>query len=283
MAMYQIIKKLELAPSIKLMKVNAPEIASKAEAGQFIILRIDEQAERIPLTIADYSREEGTITIVFQEVGKSTEQLGTIQEGEGILNFTGPLGRPSEIGQYGHVVCIGGGVGVAPIHPIARSLHRAGNQVTAIIGARNAGLLFFAEEMAGVSNRLRIVTDDGSRGQKGLVTDALQELINAGEQIDQVFAIGPVPMMRAVADLTRRYEIKTIVSLNPIMVDGTGLCGACRVAVGGETRFACVDGPDFDAHQVDFDLLQQRQKMFRNEEQLALGHWHKCRCGGEQR
>jgi ferredoxin--NADP+ reductase len=281
--MYQIIKKVDLAPSIKLMKITAPEVAKKARAGQFIILRMHDRAERIPLTVADYNREEGTITIVFQEVGKATEELGTLKEGECLLNFVGPLGLPSEIEQFGNVICVGGGVGIAPIHPIARSLKEAGNKVTSIIGARNAGLLFFEEEMKKVSDQLQIVTDDGTRGRKGFVTDALRDLLNAGEKVDFVFAVGPVPMMYAVSELTKKYQIKTMVSLNPIMVDGTGMCGACRVAVGGKTKFACVDGPDFDAQQVDFDLLLKRQKMFCREEKTAVEHWHTCKCRGEKK
>jgi len=201
------------------------------------------------MAVADYNREEGIITIVFQEVGKTTEELGTLQEGESLLNFVGPLGLPSEIEQFGNVICVGGGVGIAPIHPIARSLKEAGNKVTSIIGARNAGLLFFEKEMKKVSDQLQIVTDDGTMGRKGFVTDALRDLLKAGEKVDLVFAVGPVPMMHTVSELTKKYQIKTIVSLNPIMVDGTGMCGACRVAVDGETKFACVDGPDFDAHQ----------------------------------
>jgi NAD(P)H-flavin reductase len=201
------------------------------------------------MAVADYNREEGIITIVFQEVGKTTEELGTLQEGESLLNFVGPLGLPSEIEQFGNVICVGGGVGIAPIHPIARSLKEAGNKVTSIIGARNAGLLFFEKEMKKVSDQLQIVTDDGTMGRKGFVTDALRDLLKAGEKVDLVFAVGPVPMMHTVSELTKKYQIKTIVSLTPIMVDGTGMCGACRVAVDGETKFACVDGPDFDAHQ----------------------------------
>jgi ferredoxin--NADP+ reductase len=277
--MYKIIEKKDLTPAIKLMKVDAPAIAKKAEAGQFIILRLHDHAERIPLTIADYNRDEGTITIVFQIVGKSTEELATLQEGDSILNFVGPLGEASEIENYGTVVCVGGGVGVAPIYPIARSLHQAGNRIISIIGARSEDLLFFESEMRIVSDEFRLVTDDGSKGRKGLVTDALEEIISSGERIDLVFAVGPVPMMRAVAELTRRYTIRTIVSLNPIMVDGTGMCGGCRVSVGGVSKFACVDGPDFDAHQVDFEQLLLRQRTYRQEEQASSEHYHQCACG----
>lgn len=279
--MYKILQKKELTPAIKLMTIAAPEIAQKAQAGQFIILRLHEHAERIPLTIADYDRDRGTITIVFQVVGKSTGELAALQENDSLMNFVGPLGQASEISNYGRVVCIGGGVGVAPIYPIARSLHQAGNKVISIVGARSEDLLFFQEEMNSVSESLHIVTDDGSNGQKGLVTDVLGELIKSGQPIDLVFAIGPVPMMRAVAKLTKEYGIKTIVSLNPIMVDGTGMCGGCRVSVAGTSKFACVDGPDFDAHQVDFDQLLMRQRMYLQEEKETREHWHRCSCGGE--
>ncbi|MGD0152719.1 MAG: sulfide/dihydroorotate dehydrogenase-like FAD/NAD-binding protein [Thermacetogeniaceae bacterium] len=278
--MYRIVEKQDLTPTIKLMRVVAPAVAKKALAGQFIILRLHDRAERIPLTVADYDRDQGTITIVFQVVGKSTEELATVKAGESILNFVGPLGQASEIEHYGHVVCIGGGVGVAPIYPITRSLRQAGNRITSIIGARSTDLLFFEEEMRSVSDEFHIVTDDGSKGQKGLVTDALGKILKSGEQVDLVFAIGPVPMMRAVANLTKTHGVRTIVSLNPVMVDGTGMCGGCRVSVGGATKFACVDGPDFDAHQVDFDELLMRQRMYRKEEQDSSEHYHQCSCRG---
>ena len=276
--MYKIIERKDLSPTIKLMRIAAPEIAQKAQAGQFVILRIHDHGERIPMTIADYDRAQGTITIVFQVVGKSTEELATLKEGDSILNFLGPLGQPSEIENYGKVICIGGGVGVAPIYPITRALHEAGNQVISIIGARNEKMLFYEEEMNTVSDQFHIATDDGSCGKQGMVTDILRELLESGEQIDLIFAIGLVPMMRAVADLTRSYGIKTIVSLNPIMVDGTGMCGGCRVSVGDTSKFACVDGPDFDAHQIDFDQLLSRQKMYCQEEQDSKQHWHQCKC-----
>lgn len=276
--MYRIIEKRDLTPTIKLVKVVAPAIARKAQAGQFIILRLHDHAERIPLTIADYSRDEGTITIVLQVVGKSTEELATLKVGDDILNFAGPLGEPSEIKNYGIVICIGGGVGVAPIYPIARSLHQAGNRIISIIGARSADLLFYESEMRIVSDQFQVVTDDGSKGRKGLVTGALEDLLTSKEHLDLVFAVGPVPMMRAVAEITRTYGVKTIVSLNPVMVDGTGMCGGCRVTVGGTTKFACVDGPDFDAHQVDFQELQMRQRTYRKEEQAANEHYHQCAC-----
>jgi ferredoxin--NADP+ reductase len=276
--MYQIIERQDLTPTIKLMKVVAPAIAKKAQAGQFIILRLHDHAERIPLTVADYDRDEGTITIVFQIVGKSTEELATLKKGDNILNFAGPLGEPSEIDNYGTVVCIGGGVGVAPIFPITRALKKAGNKIVSIIGARSDSLLFYQSEMESVSDELQVMTDDGSRGRKGLVTEALEDILKSGKKVDLVFAIGPVVMMRAVAELTKKYAVRTIVSLNPVMVDGTGMCGGCRVSVGGATKFACVDGPDFDAHQVDFEELQMRQRTYRKEEQASSEHYHQCAC-----
>ncbi len=279
--MYRIIEKQDLTPTIKLLKVDAPAIANKAQAGQFIILRLHDQAERIPLTIADYHRDQGTITIVFQIVGKSTEELATLKAGDRILNFAGPLGEPSEIGHYGTVVCIGGGVGVAPIFPITRALSRAGNRISSIIGARSAALLFYESELRSVSDQYQVMTDDGSSGRKGLVTAALEEILQSGSKVDLVCAIGPVPMMQAVAELTRRSQVKTTVSLNPVMVDGTGMCGCCRVSVGGATKFACVDGPEFDAHQVDFAELSLRQRTYCQEEQAASEHYHQCACSRE--
>ncbi|HBC93735.1 MAG TPA: sulfide/dihydroorotate dehydrogenase-like FAD/NAD-binding protein [Pelotomaculum sp.] len=281
--MYKILKKIELTPSTKLMCIFAPEVARKARAGQFVILRMHDHGERFPLTITDYNKTEGTITIVFAEVGKSTRELGMLSEGDCIMNFIGPLGQPSEIEMYGTVVCIGGGIGVAPVYPIARSLKQGGNRVISIIGARSRQLLFFEHEMALASDELQIVTDDGSYGRQGFVTSALQGLLDNGLKIDLVVAIGPVPMMRAVAEMTRPLGIKTTVSLNPIMVDGTGMCGGCRVSVGGVNKFACVDGPEFDAHSIDYDNLQLRQKMYLADEEVALAHWHECKCGGDVR
>jgi len=251
------------------MKIKAPLVAKKAQAGQFIILRIDEQGERIPLTIADYDRKEGTITVIFMEVGKTTKQLGTLNVGDSLLNFAGPLGEPSEIEKYGTVVCIGGGVGIAPLYPIIRALKQAGNYVITILGARNEKLLMLEKEIKEFSDELHICTDDGSEGKKGFVSDALQRLIDQGKQLKIVWAIGPVIMMKVVANLTKKYNIKTIVSLNPIMVDGTGMCGGCRVSVGGKTKFACVDGPEFDGHKVDFDNLMLRNRRFLHEEEHA--------------
>jgi len=265
--MYEILEKKVMSETVKLMKIKAPLVAKKAQAGQFIILRIDEQGERIPLTIADYDRKKGTITVIFMEVGKTTKQLGTMNVGDKLLNFAGPLGVASEIEKYGTVVMIGGGVGIAPLYPIVRALKEAGNYVISILGARNEKLLMLEKEIEEYSDELHICTDDGSKGTKGFVSNILQNLIDDGKKINIVWAIGPVIMMKVVADLTKKYDLKTIVSLNPIMVDGTGMCGGCRVFVGGETKFACVDGPEFDGHLVDFDNLMLRNRRFTHEEE----------------
>lgn len=275
--MYKILKKEVLADNLKLFVIEAPKVAKKAEAGQFIILRIDEKGERIPLTIADFNSKEGTITIIFAEIGKTTKQLGALEAGDSILDFVGPLGVPTHLEKYGRVVCIGGGVGVAPVYPITRGLKEAGNEVISIIGSRNKELLFWENEMAEASHEALVCTDDGSYKEKGFVTDLLKRVIEEKGQIDLVVAIGPLPMMRAVAEVTRPFGIKTIVSLNAIMVDGTGMCGACRVTVGDETKFVCVDGPDFDGHLVDFDEQLRRAKIFKDEEARALAAGS---CGG---
>lgn len=267
--MYEILEKKALSENVKLMNVKAPLVAKKAQAGQFVILRIDEKGERIPLTIADYDRNEGTVTIIFMEVGKTTKQLGKMEVGDKLLNFAGPLGKPSEIEKYGNAVMIGGGVGIAPLYPIVRELKKAGNYIISILGARNEKLLMLEDEIEEFSDELYICTDDGSKGEKGFVSNVLQKLINKGKKIDIVWAIGPVIMMKVVSDLTRKYDIKTVVSLNPIMVDGTGMCGGCRVLVGDETKFACVDGPEFDGHLVDFDNLILRNMRFIEEEKHA--------------
>jgi len=272
--MYEILEKKVLSDNVKLMKVKATLVARKALAGQFIILRIDEEGERIPLTIADYDRKNGTITVIFMEVGKTTKQLGTMKVGDKLLNFAGPLGVASEIEKYGTCVMIGGGVGIAPLYPIVRELKKAGNHVISILGARNKSLLMLEKEIEEFSDELHICTDDGSKGKKGFVSNVLQEIIDSGKKIDIVWAIGPVIMMKVVADLTKKYNIKTMVSLNPIMVDGTGMCGGCRVTVGGEIKFACVDGPEFDGHKVDFDNLMLRNRRFLKEEE------HACKISG---
>ena len=272
--MYEIVEKKVLSETVKLMKIKAPLVAKKAKAGQFIILRIDENGERIPLTIADFDRKKGTITIIFMEVGKTTKKLGTLNVGDSIINFAGPLGVQSEVKKYGTVVMIGGGVGIAPLYPVVKALKEEGNHVISILGARNKSLLMLEKEIDAVSDELFIATDDGSKGHKGFVSDVLQKLIDEKQKINMVMAIGPVIMMKVVADLTRKYNIKTLVSLNPIMVDGTGMCGGCRVSVGGETKFACVDGPEFDGHLVDFKNLMLRNRRFVKEEE------HACKIAG---
>ncbi len=272
-----------LAPVTKLFKVYAPEVVCKAKAGQFVIVRVDEKGERIPLTIADYDRESGEITIVFQEVGKTTKQLGMMDVGDELASFTGPLGRPTEIEYYGTVICVGGGVGIAPIYPIARALREVGNMVISIIGARNKELLFWEDKMRSVSDELIVCTDDGSYARKALVTEPLKEVLESGRKIDIVWAIGPAIMMKFCSLTTKPFGVKTIVSLNSIMVDGTGMCGACRVEVGGKTRFVCVDGPEFDGHEVDWNLLLERQRIYLEQEKHALEKFERecqqvCRC-----
>jgi len=282
--MYRITSISDLAPSIKLFKVEAPLVAKKAQPGQFIILRTDESGERIPLTIADFDRNAGTITLIFQEVGASTIDLGKFIVGDSLLDVVGPLGKPTHIENFGTVVCIGGGIGIAPIFPIARGMKEAGNEVISIIGARSSSIIFWENEMAKASTELHVTTDDGSTGRHGLVTNVLQEMIDAGKKIGLVVAIGPVIMMKVVAELTRKYNIPTVVSVNPVMVDGTGMCGGCRVAVNDINQFACVDGPEFDAHKVDFDGLIARQRFYKTQEKETLdrclgeGGDHECRC-----
>ncbi|MBE6904866.1 MAG: sulfide/dihydroorotate dehydrogenase-like FAD/NAD-binding protein [Ruminococcaceae bacterium] len=277
--MYQIIKKVVLTPSIKLMEVDAPDIARKVEPGQFIILRIHEGGERIPLTVADFDREKGTVTIIFQEIGKTTLMLGTLEEGECILDFVGPLGVPSNFEGVKKAAVIGGGLGTAIAYPQAKKLHEMGVMVDTIVGFRNKDMIIFEKEIAQVSDRLFVTTDDGSNGRKGFVSDVLRILIEDGNKYDLVVAIGPLIMMKVVSNLTREYGIKTVVSMNPVMIDGTGMCGGCRVTVGGKTKFACVDGPDFDGHEVDFDEAMRRQSIYKNEEKISLEQ-HLCRLGG---
>jgi ferredoxin--NADP+ reductase len=276
----RIIEKQDLSENVVRMVLEAPAIAGKRRAGQFIILKIDEKGERIPLTIVDSDAEKGTITIIFQIVGKTTTVLAKMNAGDSLNAVQGPLGNPTEIENFGHVVCIGGGVGVGVVYPLAAALKKAGNTVTSIIGARSKELLILEEEMKKVSDRLIVATDDGSYGFHGFVSAVLQNLIDAGEKIDRVYAIGPVPMMRVLSDLTKPYGIKTIVSLNPIMVDATGMCGACRVSVGGKTKFTCVDGPEFDGHEVDFNLLSNRLRMYSEQEKQTL-EAHGCQCHGK--
>lgn len=275
--MFKIVRKEVLSPTLKLFDIEAPKIAKKCQAGQFIILRIDEKGERIPLTIADFDREKGTITLIFAEVGKTTQQLGRMNEGDSLLDFVGPLGRASDIEKYGRVVCIGAGVGIAPVFPITRALKEAGNEVIGIAGARNADLLFWTDEFKAQCDEFHVCTDDGTAGEKANVTEVLKKIIEEKGQIDYVICIGPIPAMKYTSLLTKPYGIKTFVSLNSIMVDGTGMCGACRVTVGNEMKFACVDGPEFDGHLVDFDEQMRRAQIFKDEESRSLA---KGSCGG---
>lgn len=267
--MYKIVRKKVLNPTVTLMEIDAPLVAKKAEPGQFIILRVDEDGERIPLTVADFDREKGTVTIIFQIVGATTEKLNHKEEGDFISDFVGPLGVASHTDGLKKVAVVGGGVGCAIAYPIAKKLHSLGCEVHSIVGFRNKDLVILEDEFNAVSNVLKMMTDDGSHGEKGLVTNALKALIDSGEQYDEVIAIGPLVMMKFVCKLTKEYDIKTVVSMNPIMIDGTGMCGGCRLTVGGETKFACVDGPDFDGHLVDFDEAIERGSMYRDFERHA--------------
>ena len=275
--MYKIVRKQELNPSVTLMEIEAPFVARKALAGQFIIFRVDEKSERVPLTIAGYDREKGTVTIIFQKVGLSTQMLGMLNEGDSIRDFVGPLGRPTSIEGKKRVCVVGGGVGCAIAYPSAKAFHDAGVETDVIVGFRSKDIVILEDEFKACCDHFYMMTDDGSYGEKGFVTAKLQELLEKGEQYDEVLAIGPVPMMKFVSKTTEPFGIKTLVSLNPIMVDGTGMCGGCRVTVGGETKFACVDGPDFDGHQVDYDELMNRNSIYKEHEQ------HYCRLTGEVR
>ena len=275
--MYKILKKRPLHDTVTLMEIEAPHVARKAQPGQFIIFRIDEQGERIPLTIAGYDRQRGSVTIIFQKVGASTRRLDTLNEGDSLLDFAGPLGEPSHFEGVRKACVIGGGLGVAIAWPQARALYEKGAYVDTLAGFRSRDLVILEEELAAASTALTLMTDDGSRGDKGFVTQALEKKLAAGETYDVVIAIGPLPMMKAVCEVTRPYNIKTIVSMNPVMIDGTGMCGGCRVTVGGQTRFACVDGPDFDGHLVDFDEAIRRSRMYQAEEKESA---HRCRLTG---
>lgn len=264
--MYKIVEKTSLNPTVTKMVVEAPLIAKKAEPGQFIIFRVKEDSERVPLTIADFDREKGTVTIIFQILGASTMELNALSEGEYILDFAGPLGTPSKTENLKKVCVVGGGVGCAIAYPVAKKLSQNGCEVHSVVGFRNKELVILEDEFKNVSSVLKIMTDDGSYGEKGLVTEALEKLIEDGNKYDEVIAIGPLIMMKFVSLTTKKYGIKTTVSMNPIMVDGTGMCGGCRLSVGGETRFACVDGPDFDGHEVDFDEAMKRGAMYKEFE-----------------
>ncbi len=282
--MYEILAKRPLGPAIQEYVVHAPDVARVGKAGQFIVLRLHERGERIPLTIVDCDPSTGGVTLVVQEIGKSTREMGEhFHQGDSVLDFAGPLGIPSEIERLGTVVCIGGGLGIAPLYPIARDLQRAGNVVLGIIGARSHDLLFYEDRMAAVCDELHVMTDDGSRGKKGFVSDALREILASGRAIARVWAIGPAIMMKVCAQVTKEFGVPTTVSLNSIMIDGTGMCGGCRVDVGGATKFACVDGPEFDGHAVDFDLLMSRQKFYAEEEACSIERYLAAGKGAKAR
>ncbi|MEW6171631.1 MAG: sulfide/dihydroorotate dehydrogenase-like FAD/NAD-binding protein [Bacillota bacterium] len=268
--MNKIVRKTPLAPSVNLIEVENPLIARKAQPGQFIILRVHENGERIPLTISDYDREKGTVTLIFQEIGKTTTMLGRLQEGDCIRDLVGPLGKPTDLDNLGRVVVIGGGLGTALVFSQVKEMHKKGTGVDVIIGARNESLIILEEEIKPYCKNLYIATDDGSRGHKGFVTDLLKKLIEDGNKYDRAIAVGPLIMMKVVSNLTRQYGVPTMVSMNPIMIDGTGMCGGCRLTVGGETKFACVDGPEFDGHLVDFDQVIKRTGMYQEEEKVAM-------------
>lgn len=270
--MFKILKREELNSTVTRLEIEAPLVAAKALPGQFVILRVDEKGERIPLTVADYDREKGTVTIIFQIVGGTTEKLNHKKEGEFLEDFVGPLGRPSELDGLKKVAVVGGGVGCAIAYPVAKKLAENGTEVHSVVGFRNKELVILEKEFSSCSAKYVIMTDDGSYGEKGLVTDALEKLIKSGENYDEVIAIGPLVMMKFVSRLTEKYGIKTVVSMNPVMVDGTGMCGGCRITVGGETKFACVDGPEFDGHKVDFDEAIKSSAKFRSDE---IGHREK--------
>ena len=277
--MNKILENTKLSENVVKMVFEAPVIAQKRKAGQFIILKIDEKGERIPLTIVDSDAQKGTLTIIYQIVGKTTAQLSQLKAGDALQDVQGPLGNPTEIEKFGRVVCVGGGVGVGVVYPLIVALKKAGNEVISIIGSRTKDLLILEKEIGENSDRLIVTTDDGSYGVHGFVSAVLQEMIDKGEKIDHVFAIGPVPMMRVICDVTKPHGIKTTVSLNSIMVDATGMCGACRVFVGGKTKFTCVDGPEFDGHEVDFKLLSDRLKTYCDSEREAYEK-HRCGCDG---
>jgi ferredoxin--NADP+ reductase len=281
--MYEIVKKQELAEVITRMTISAPPVARKLKPGQFIILRVSEEGERIPLTVFSTDPEKGTITIIFQKVGKTTIHLGTLNEGDSLASVTGPLGNPTHIENFGTVVSVSGGVGTAIGYPVTKALKDAGNHVIAILGARSENLLLLEDEMRGACHELFICTDDGSKGLKGFVSTQLQMLIDEGRKIDQVIAIGPLPMMKVISDLTKPLGIKTVVSLDSIMIDGTGMCGGCRVKIGDKTQFTCVDGPEFDAHQIDWDIIRDRKRIYVEEEKVSKERFleHQCKMNGK--
>jgi len=275
---FKIVEKQDVAPQIKLFRIKAPLISSKFQPGQFVVIRINEKGERIPLTVAESNPKEGTITIVVQEVGKTTLKLARMKEGETIEDLLGPLGIPSPIEKIGTVLCVGGGVGVAPLYPEAKRYKEVGNKVISLIGARSRNLFFFMDKMGAVSDEIRYSTDDGSFGHHGFVTDLVKPILESGVGVDEAVVIGPLPMMKRASEITKKYNLKTRVSLNSIMVDATGMCGCCRVTVGDKVKFTCVDGPGFDGHLVNFDELMLRQKRFEKEEKIALKNWEDEHC-----
>jgi NAD(P)H-flavin reductase len=279
--MFKIVTKEKLCPVVDFFKIEAPAIAKKAKAGQFVVVRVDEVGERIPLTLADWDAREGTVSLVAMQVGTTTYKLSCLNAGDNLMDLIGPLGLPSEIENFGTVVCVGGGVGVAPVYPIARALKQAGNKVITIMGARSKDLLFWEERLNSVSDELIVTTDDGSYARKGVVTEPLKELLERDKEIRRVIAIGPAIMMKFCSLTTKPFGVTTIVSLNSIMVDGTGMCGCCRVSVGDTTKFVCVNGPEFDGHQVDWELLFARQRIYCDEESRSLELWkaHQCKKG----
>lgn len=268
--MFEIVRKKELNPTVTLIDVKAPLVAKKAEPGQFIILRTDKDGERIPLTVADFDRENGTVTVIFQKVGATTEKLGAMKEGDTLSDFVGPLGRATKTEGLRKVAVVGGGVGCAIAFPVAKKLHALGCEVHAIVGFRNKDLVILEDEFRANTTKTVLMSDDGSAGEKGLVTDALKKLIESGEKYDEVITIGPLIMMKFVCELTKQYGIKTVASMNPIMIDGTGMCGGCRLTVGGKVKFACVDGPEFDGHEIDFDEAMDRGRMYADFERHAF-------------
>ena len=274
--MYEIIHREDLTPAIHLFEIDAPAVAKKAQAGQFVVLMVDEKGERFPLTIAGWDREKGSVTIVFMEVGMSTRKRANMKKGDSLYAFIGPLGEPTEVENFGTVVCVAGGFATAIVVPVAQALKDAGNKIISIMGFRSKELMFWEDKLKAVSDELIICTDDGSYGRKALVTEPLKEVLESNKDIKRVIAIGPTIMMKFASKTTEPFGVKTIVSLNPIMVDGTGMCGCCRVEVGGKTEFTCVDGPDFDGHQVDWDVLMSRQKSYLYEERVSLEHWQEC-------
>jgi ferredoxin/flavodoxin---NADP+ reductase len=277
---YKILAREKLSSVIDCLKIEAPAISRKAQPGQFVIARIDEKGERIPLTLADWDPGEGTITLVAMRIGTSTYKLSSLNIGDTLINVVGPLGLPSEIDKLGTIICVGGGVGIAPIFPIARALKQSGNKIITIMGARNKDLLFWEDRLKNVSDELIVTTDDGSYARKGLVTEPLKEILDKDGQVKRIIAIGPAIMMKFCTMVTKPFGVSTIVSLNSIMVDGTGMCGSCRITIGGTTKFACVDGPEFNGHDVDWELVLKRQTYYREEEHRSLEIWKSCHCHG---